>query len=317
MNLYIGIVFLLVAFSVSSISAYFSILGLVALFAANPIPVILMGSVLEIAKIAAALWLHRFWDASPILLKSYLLSAVIVLMLITSLGIFGFLSKSHLDQTLPNEITKNELLKIDLEINQLQSKIDYEKSKLNDLNKLIDGYIKNDRITQSKKLLDEQKQERENINNNISKLQKDLLELNSTKILKENEMSGLEAKLGPLKYFTEMLGIEDKNAAVRVLILILIFVFDPIAIFLAIAGQWTVMYNGRTIIKSEGEMIEQRLDGTEIFVYNFKSAKYKKLKKEIENALLKEEDIQTKVLETIKKNQPNNLKNIDQDYDEK
>ena len=88
----------LVALSISAVAAYYSIVGLVAIFAAAAIPIIIMGSVLEVGKLTSAVWLHLYWKKAPFLIKSYLTIAVLLLMFITSMGIFGFLSKAHIEQ---------------------------------------------------------------------------------------------------------------------------------------------------------------------------------------------------------------------------
>jgi len=96
---YFGIWTVFVALTISVVAAYYSIIGLVAIFAASMIPVIIMGSVLEVGKITTAVWLHKYWDKATFLMKSYLTIAVLLLMFITSMGIFGFLSKAHIEQT--------------------------------------------------------------------------------------------------------------------------------------------------------------------------------------------------------------------------
>jgi len=97
--MFLGLLTLLVAISISGIAAYYSILGLTAIFAAAFLPIVLMGSVLEVGKILATVWLHIHWRRAPLIIKTYLTSAVIVLMFITSMGVFGFLSKSHIEQS--------------------------------------------------------------------------------------------------------------------------------------------------------------------------------------------------------------------------
>jgi len=97
--MFLGIITLLVALCISAIAAYYSIIGLTAIFAAAFLPIVLMGSVLEVGKIVTAVWLHINWRRAGFLMKSYLTAAVVVLMFITSMGIFGFLSKSHIEQT--------------------------------------------------------------------------------------------------------------------------------------------------------------------------------------------------------------------------
>ena len=97
--MFLGILTLFVAISISAIAAYYSILGLTAIFAAAFLPIVLMGSVLEVGKILATVWLHIHWRRAPVIIKSYLTIAVLVLMFITSMGVFGFLSKSHIEQS--------------------------------------------------------------------------------------------------------------------------------------------------------------------------------------------------------------------------
>jgi len=97
--MFLGILTLFVAISISIIAAYYSIIGLTAIFAAAFLPIVLMGSVLEVGKLLATVWLHQNWHRAPMVIKSYLVIAVVVLMFITSMGVFGFLSKSHIEQS--------------------------------------------------------------------------------------------------------------------------------------------------------------------------------------------------------------------------
>ena len=98
-----GILTLLSALTISAVAIYYSIAGLVAIFAAAAIPIIIMGTALEIGKLVTAVWLHKYWQQATWWLKTYLTTAVIVLMFITSMGIFGFLSKAHIEQTSAGE----------------------------------------------------------------------------------------------------------------------------------------------------------------------------------------------------------------------
>ena len=90
---------LLIALAISGVAAYYSIIGLTAIFAAAVIPIVIMGSALEVAKVTTAVWLHRYWHVAPFLMKFYLTIATVVLMFITSMGIFGYLSKAHLEHS--------------------------------------------------------------------------------------------------------------------------------------------------------------------------------------------------------------------------
>ena len=97
--MFLALLTLVVAISISVIAAYYSIVGLTAIFAAAFLPIILMGSVLEVGKLLATVWLHQNWHRAPLIMKGYLTTAVVVLMFITSMGVFGFLSKSHIEQS--------------------------------------------------------------------------------------------------------------------------------------------------------------------------------------------------------------------------
>jgi hypothetical protein len=111
--MFFAIVTLFVALSISAVAAYYSIVGLMAIFAASAIPIAIMGTVLEVGKVWTAAWLYEYWNRTSILLKSYLTIAVIVLMFITSMGIFGFLSKAHIQQT--SEALQNQSLIVRIE----------------------------------------------------------------------------------------------------------------------------------------------------------------------------------------------------------
>ena len=122
---------LLVAIAISVVAAWYSILGLMAIFAAAAIPIAIMGAVLEVGKLVTASWLYQNWNTVPKLLKGYLTTSVVVLMFITSMGIFGFLSKAHIDQTI---LTGDNSLQIE----QIDQKIDREQRNINDAEKVID-----------------------------------------------------------------------------------------------------------------------------------------------------------------------------------
>ena len=119
-----AILTLLVALSISAIAAYYSIVGLAAIFAAAVMPIILMGAVLEVGKIVSTVWLHTFWKKAPLLTRTYLSSAVFILMFITSMGIFGFLSKSHIQQTAQSQDQIAQIEVIKGNIDRSNSKIE-------------------------------------------------------------------------------------------------------------------------------------------------------------------------------------------------
>ena len=119
----LGILVLITALSISAVAIYYSIAGLVAIFAAAAIPIMIMGGVLEIGKLVTAVWLHRYWSQAKWWLKYYLATAVLVLMFITSMGIFGFLSKAHIEQTSAGEESVAQVQQIESEVTRLNAVI--------------------------------------------------------------------------------------------------------------------------------------------------------------------------------------------------
>ena len=117
----LGILVLITALSISAVAIYYSIAGLVAIFAAAAIPIMIMGGVLEIGKLVTAVWLHRYWSQAKWWLKYYLATAVLVLMFITSMGIFGFLSKAHIEQTSAGEESIAQVQQIESEVSRLNA----------------------------------------------------------------------------------------------------------------------------------------------------------------------------------------------------
>ena len=126
----LGILVLITALSISAVAIYYSIAGLVAIFAAAAIPIIVMGTALEIGKLVTAVWLHKYWQQAKWWLKTYLTTAVVVLMFITSMGIFGFLSKAHIEQTSASEESVARVNQIDTEIGRLNGIITRAEQKI-------------------------------------------------------------------------------------------------------------------------------------------------------------------------------------------
>ena len=240
------------AISISVIAAGYSIIGLATIFAGAYVPIIAMGSALEVGKLVAASWLYQNWRNKlvPRTIKAYLTSAVIVLIFITSMGIFGFLSKAHLDSVQPqaNFTIKTEL--IDKQIANEQKIIDRAENTLDQLDKALDKYIDMEYVTRGLKERDKQADEREAlqiaINNAIAKIS----ELQIQKSTIELDQQKIEAEVGPLKYIAELIyGDNAKDhfdEAVRYAIMVLIFVFDPLAVLLLIAANISLRtYNER------------------------------------------------------------------------
>ena len=285
--MFLTILTFLSAISISIIAAGYSIVGLATLFAGAVVPIILMGSALEVGKLVAASWLYHNWNSDvPRLLKSYLFIAIIVLVFITSLGIFGFLSKAHLDQVKP---TSSNNIKIELINNQIKSQqliIDRSQKTLTLLDKALEVYIDKEYVTRGLKERKKQKPERDALTLAINEASDKIAELSDKKGSLKLEQDKIEAEVGPIKYVAELIYGENAkdmfDHAVRVVILILIFVFDPLAVLLLIAAnislrQWR---RKREIAKTEKQYtLEQKLEREKKKAEKFKekSRDYKKM----------------------------------------
>ena len=240
--MFLTILTFLSAIAISLIAAGYSILGLATLFAGAAVPIIAMGSALEVGKLVAASWLYHNWrsDISK-LLKTYLFIAIIVLIFITSVGIFGFLSKAHLDQVKPTAGNQEQILLIDKKIKQEELIIARAEKTLNQLDKALDVYIDKEYVSRGLKERKKQKEERDLLNKSIDEAMEKIADLNNSKSSIRIEQLKLEADVGPLKYVAELIyGDNAKDhfdSAVRIIILILIFVFDPLAVLLLIAAN--------------------------------------------------------------------------------
>ena len=240
--MFLTILTFLSAISISVIAAGYSIIGLATLFAGAVLPIIAMGSALEVGKLVAASWLYNNWNADvPRLLKGYLFGAIIVLIFITSMGIFGFLSKAHLDQVKPTSGNNIKIELIDNQIVQQQKVIDRAQKTLDQLDKALEVYIEKEFVTRGLKERKKQEDERNVLNTAINSASDKIAELTNNKASLSLEQDKIEAEVGPIKYVAELIygeNAEDNfDKAVRIVILILIFVFDPLAVLLLIAAN--------------------------------------------------------------------------------
>ena len=237
------IIVFLSAISISVIAAGYSIAGLTALFAGAVVPIIAMGSALEVGKLVAASWLYNNWRNKfvPQTLKFYLTFATIVLVFITSMGIFGFLSKAHLDQVQPNN---SNAIKIELLDDQIKSQkmiIFRSQNTLKLLDKTLEKYIDMEYVTRGLKEREKQKPERDALTLSINNATDKISELTDKKGVLQLEVQKLEAEVGPIKYIAELIygdtAKDHVDEAVRWVIIVLIFVFDPLAVLLLIAAN--------------------------------------------------------------------------------
>ena len=245
------------AISISVIAAGYSIVGLSTLFAGAVVPIIAMGSALEVGKLVAASWLYNNWRNKlvPYSIKMYLTFAVIVLIFITSMGIFGFLSKAHLDQVKPTSSNNIKIELIDKQINQQQLIIDRAEGQLTLLDKALEVYIDKEYVSRGLKERKKQEEERTILNTAITDASNKIGELTLQKSELALEQDKIEAEVGPIKYIAELIyGEQAKDhfdKAVRWVIIVLIFVFDPLAVLLLIAAN--ISLRSRKVEKEEKE----------------------------------------------------------------
>ena len=244
--MFLTILMFVVALSLSSVAAFYSIVGLTAIFAAAVMPIIIMGSILEVAKLAVTVWLHEYWLRCRWVMKVYLVPAVGVLMLLTSMGIFGFLSKAHLDQTVPTGDVAAQIGLIDEKIRTQRDNVDTARAALKQMDEQV-----NARLTRSDdekgaeravQIRRQQSQERQRIQADIASAQKIIAQLNEERAPIASQLRKAEAEVGPIKYIAALIYGDNPDAnllerAVRWVIIVLVLVFDPLAVFMLLA--WT------------------------------------------------------------------------------
>ena len=243
--MFLSYITLAVALSLSVIAAYYSIAGLTAIFAAAVIPIIIMGSVLELGKVVVTLWLHEYWQRCRLLMKTYLVAAVTVLMLITSMGIFGFLSKAHSDQSLVGGDVQAKIAIYDEKIKTAKENIEANRKQLKQMDEAVDQVM--GRSTDEKgadkanTIRRSQQRDRSALAKDIETNQKLIATLNNEAAPIRAEVRKVEAEVGPIKYIAALVYGDNTDAtsleaAVRWVIIMLVIVFDPLAIMMLLAA---------------------------------------------------------------------------------
>jgi len=236
----------------SAIAAYYSVMGLIAIFSTAAIPIAIMGSALEASKLVAASWLYRNWKVAPLLLKTYFTTAVVVLMILTSMGIFGYLSKAHLDQAVPTGDVVSKLQIYDDKIKTSKENVDANRKALKQLDEAVDQVMA--RSTDEKgaekavAIRRGQTKERARLFQEIEAEQKTIAKLNEERAPIAAEVRKVEAEVGPIKYIAALIYgdvLDDSllESSVRIVIMMIVFVFDPLAVLLLIAANRETLTN--------------------------------------------------------------------------
>lgn len=244
-EIFLAYLALISGLAISGVAVYYSVVGLTAIFSAAAIPIIIMGVALEIGKLVATLWLKQNWSIAPKTIRAYLISAIILLMLITSMGIFGFLSKAHSDQNLVSGEVLAQLAIYDEKIKTSKETIETKRRELKQMDEAVDQVMARSQdekgADKSIALRKSQQRDRTRISQEIEAEQKRLGELNNEAAPIRAQVRQVESEVGPLKYIAAFFyGDTDQTVlekSVTWVIIILIIVFDPLAIILLLASQ--------------------------------------------------------------------------------
>jgi hypothetical protein len=242
---FIAYLTLLSGLSLSAVAVYYSVVGLTAIFAAAVVPIIIMGTTLEISKLVATIWLKQNWNTAPLMIKTYLFTAIVVLMIITSMGIFGFLSKAHSDQNLVSGDVLAKIAVYDEKIKTAKENIDVNRKQLKQMDEAVDqvmGRSADEKgADKAVALRRGQSKDRARLLQDIDAEQKTISSLNQERAPIAAEVRKVEAEVGPIKYIAAFFyGNTDPTIlekAVTWVIITIIIVFDPLAIILLLASQ--------------------------------------------------------------------------------
>ncbi len=256
------IILFVTALALSAVSAYYSIVGLMAIFAAAAIPIAVMGVTLEVAKLVTTSWLYRNWKTAPRTLKYYFSVSVAILMLITSLGVFGFLSKAHMDQTLVSGDFGSKVAIYDEKIKTAKENIETDRRQLKQMDEAVDQVMARSTSEQgaekSNAIRKAQARDRASLAKSIEANQKLVATLNEEAAPLRAEIRKVEAEVGPIKYIAQFVygeaSAELLEKAVTWVIILIIIVFDPLAVLLFIAANHSLVQLRPKMIATKLEM---------------------------------------------------------------
>lgn len=242
---------LLSGLTVSAVAIWYSVAGLMAIFSAAVIPIIVMGVALEISKLAGTVWLKQNWSRAPYFIRAYLLAAIAILMLITSMGIFGFLSKAHSDQSLVSGDVISRIAVYDEKIKTAKDNIEANRKALRQMDEAVDQVMGRssdekgaDKAVQIRR---GQAKERTRLQTEIAAEQKSIATLNEQRAPIAAEIRKVEAEVGPIKYIAAFIYGDNPDSnilekAVTWVIIIIVIVFDPLAVILLLASQYSFQW---------------------------------------------------------------------------
>ena len=247
----LAVLLLVTGLIISAVAIYYSVIGLAAIFAAATIPIYIMGGSLEVAKLVCAAWLKANWDRAPAFMKVYMTTAVLILMIITSMGIFGFLSQAHSDQSLVSGDVTAKIAVYDEKIKTAKENIDANRKALKQMDEAVDQVMaRSTSETGADKavaLRRAQQKERGRLLAEIETYQKTVSILAEQRAPIAAEVRKVEAKVGPIKYIAALIYGDNPDAnllekAVTWVIILIVAVFDPLAVIMLLAAQMTFVW---------------------------------------------------------------------------
>ena len=248
---------------ISTVAIYYSVAGLTSIFSASVIPIIIMGVNLEVAKLVATVWLKQNWSIAPKFLKGYLLSAVVILMFITSVGIFGYLAKSHSDQSLVSGDVQAKIALFDEKIKTARENINVNRAAIKQMDEAVDQTMVRSKDEKGAKqavtIRKTQQKERNFLLEEIETEQKKVTKLSEERAPIAAEVRKVAAEVGPIKYIAAFVYGDNPDAnilerAVTWVIILIVIVFDPLAVILSLASQ----HNFENYKKLQKEIVKEK-----------------------------------------------------------
>jgi len=239
MSLRINQLTILVALVLSTVSAYFSVAGMAILFSGAAVSVMVMASALELAKVMATVWLHHNWKTVPTLIRFYLCGALCVLILTTSMGAFGYLSRAHIEQSSSSTDYTLQIDTLESKLKNQELTLEASRSRVQALNDILAQANDKDRAY----LNTRQKNERAQLESSIQEAVSDIEKTNQELLPLRRSNNIIQSDIGPIKYVAELFYGEDEakkhfDEAVRLIIFFIVLVFDPLAIVLLVSGSY-------------------------------------------------------------------------------
>jgi len=264
----LGILTMAVGIIISLVAAYYSISGLTAIFAAAVVPIVVMGAALEIGKVVAAVWLKLNWQRASWTYKLYLVPAVAFLMMLTSMGIFGFLSKAHSDQSLVSGDVQSKIAIYDEKIKTEKENIEANRRALKQMDEGVDQVLgrstDENGADKAVALRRSQQKERARLQKEISQSQQSIAQLNDARAPIAAEVRKVEAEVGPIKYIAKLIYGDNPDAnilekAVSWVIILIVLVFDPLALVLILAAQQSLRWEHEQVNQPQlGRVLEKK-----------------------------------------------------------